>query len=187
MTAFAFIAAPPWFARAAMRQASQPWRWLCAQVVNRSGKYCKISRMMPTRSMATIYQFGPFRLDLDAGILFRGAEPTLLGQRAVALLRVLLGAAGNAGFQGGADRGRLAGACGRGQQPDGPDCRVAPGLCGKRRRRATGSRPCRAAAIAMSGRRSRPAIRTPKAAATSIAGAASAGQAVASPCCRFRI
>jgi TolB-like protein/Tfp pilus assembly protein PilF len=40
--------------------------------------------------MATIYQFGPFRLDADAGILFLGAEPTMLGQRAVALLRVLL-------------------------------------------------------------------------------------------------
>lgn len=40
--------------------------------------------------MATTYQFGPFRLDPDAGILFCGAEPTMLGQRAVALLRVLL-------------------------------------------------------------------------------------------------
>lgn len=40
--------------------------------------------------MATICQFGPFCLDPDAGILFRGAEPTMLGQRAVALLRVLL-------------------------------------------------------------------------------------------------
>jgi DNA-binding winged helix-turn-helix (wHTH) protein len=40
--------------------------------------------------MATICQFGPFRLDPDAGILFRGAEPTMLGQRAIALLRVLL-------------------------------------------------------------------------------------------------
>jgi TolB-like protein/Tfp pilus assembly protein PilF len=40
--------------------------------------------------MATICHFGPFRLDPDAGILFLGAEPTMLGQRAVALLRVLL-------------------------------------------------------------------------------------------------
>jgi DNA-binding winged helix-turn-helix (wHTH) protein len=46
--------------------------------------------MMPTPSMATIYQFGPFRLDPGTGILFRGPEPTLLGQRAVALLQVLL-------------------------------------------------------------------------------------------------
>ena len=36
------------------------------------------------------YQFGPFRLDPKAGILYRGAEPTMLGQRAVALLRLLL-------------------------------------------------------------------------------------------------
>jgi TolB-like protein/tetratricopeptide (TPR) repeat protein len=40
--------------------------------------------------MATIHTFGPFRLDADAGMLFHGAEPTVLGQRAVALLRVLL-------------------------------------------------------------------------------------------------
>jgi TolB-like protein len=44
--------------------------------------------------MATIYEFGPFRLDGDAGILFRGAEPIVLGQRAVALLRLLLQRAG---------------------------------------------------------------------------------------------
>lgn len=37
-----------------------------------------------------IYQFGPFRLDGDAGILFRDDEPALLGQRPVALLRRLL-------------------------------------------------------------------------------------------------
>src|SRR6187399_30896 len=41
-----------------------------------------------------LYQFGPFRLDPEAGILYRGAEPTLLGQRAVALLRRLLENAG---------------------------------------------------------------------------------------------
>jgi len=40
------------------------------------------------------YQFGPFRLDPEAGILYRGAEPTMLGQRAVALLRRLLENAG---------------------------------------------------------------------------------------------
>jgi TolB-like protein len=44
--------------------------------------------------MATIHSFGPFRLDTDAEILFRGAEPTVLGQRAVALLRLLLERAG---------------------------------------------------------------------------------------------
>jgi TolB-like protein len=36
------------------------------------------------------YEFGPFRLDTDAEILFRGAQPIVLGQRAVALLRLLL-------------------------------------------------------------------------------------------------
>jgi DNA-binding winged helix-turn-helix (wHTH) protein len=40
--------------------------------------------------MTAIYEFGPFRLDLTAGILFRGAEPLAVGQRAVARLRVLL-------------------------------------------------------------------------------------------------
>jgi class 3 adenylate cyclase/predicted ATPase len=37
-----------------------------------------------------IYAFGPFRLDTKAGILFRGADPVALGQRAIALLRVLV-------------------------------------------------------------------------------------------------
>src|SRR3954471_13905165 len=41
-----------------------------------------------------LYQFGPFRLDPKAGILYHGAEPTMLGQRAVVLLRVLLQNAG---------------------------------------------------------------------------------------------
>src|SRR5262245_54973364 len=40
--------------------------------------------------MATIYILGQFRLDAEASILFRGAEPVLLGQRAVALLRALV-------------------------------------------------------------------------------------------------
>lgn len=44
--------------------------------------------------MATIHKFGPFRLDADAEILFHGAEPTALGKRAVALLRMLLERAG---------------------------------------------------------------------------------------------
>src|ERR1044071_6964922 len=41
-----------------------------------------------------LYRFGPFRLDPEAGILYRGTEPTMLGQRAVALLRRLLENAG---------------------------------------------------------------------------------------------
>jgi TolB-like protein len=41
-----------------------------------------------------IYEFGPYRLDSVAEILFRGTEPIALGQRAVALLRLLLERAG---------------------------------------------------------------------------------------------
>src|SRR5690242_609904 len=44
--------------------------------------------------MVTAYEFGPFRLDADAEILFRDARPIVLGQRAVGLLRVLLDRAG---------------------------------------------------------------------------------------------
>ena len=44
--------------------------------------------------MAPIYEFGPFRLETDAEMLFRDAEPIVLGRRAVALLRVLLERAG---------------------------------------------------------------------------------------------
>ena len=38
----------------------------------------------------SLYQFGPFHLDPVAGILYRGADPIMLGQRAVALMRRLL-------------------------------------------------------------------------------------------------
>ena len=44
--------------------------------------------------MPTSLSFGPFRLDTDTGILFHGVEPTPLGQRAVALLALLLERAG---------------------------------------------------------------------------------------------
>jgi TolB-like protein/DNA-binding SARP family transcriptional activator len=44
--------------------------------------------------MAMILEFGPFRLDADARILFHGAEPTALGQRAVLLLALLVRRAG---------------------------------------------------------------------------------------------
>src|SRR5271154_488734 len=46
--------------------------------------------MVPTWPMSTIHQFGPYRLDPDAKILFRESEPMALGQRAVALLALLL-------------------------------------------------------------------------------------------------
>ena len=44
--------------------------------------------------MVILYELGPFRLDGEANILFRGAEPVALGQRAVALLKVLVNRAG---------------------------------------------------------------------------------------------
>lgn len=40
--------------------------------------------------MAIIYVLGPFRLDSEAEMLFRGAEPVALGKRAVAVLRALV-------------------------------------------------------------------------------------------------
>src|SRR5262249_31447095 len=40
--------------------------------------------------MASTYILGPFRLDAEAKILFRGAEPVVLGKRAVALLHALV-------------------------------------------------------------------------------------------------
>src|SRR5262249_10535053 len=40
--------------------------------------------------MAGSYAFGPYRLDISAEILFRGAEPLPVGRRAVALLRTLI-------------------------------------------------------------------------------------------------
>jgi len=44
--------------------------------------------------MPTTYAFGPFRLDTAAEILYRGTEPVGVGQRAVALLGVLVERAG---------------------------------------------------------------------------------------------
>jgi DNA-binding winged helix-turn-helix (wHTH) protein len=38
----------------------------------------------------TIYAFGPFRLETQDNLLFRGSEPLALGRRAVALLRALV-------------------------------------------------------------------------------------------------
>lgn len=43
-----------------------------------------------TVTMSGTYKFEQFALDAEAGILFRGGEPTLLGRRAVALLHLLL-------------------------------------------------------------------------------------------------
>jgi TolB-like protein len=38
----------------------------------------------------SVRTFGPFRLDVDAGVLFRGTEPVALGRRGVALLSALV-------------------------------------------------------------------------------------------------
>jgi DNA-binding winged helix-turn-helix (wHTH) protein len=45
--------------------------------------------------MTAVYALGPFRLDVAAGILFRGTEPVALGQRAIALLQILVEGGGN--------------------------------------------------------------------------------------------
>jgi class 3 adenylate cyclase len=50
----------------------------------------KSSRKRSKPAMSTMHTFGPFRLDAETQMLFRGAEPVALGQRAVALLRVLV-------------------------------------------------------------------------------------------------
>lgn len=50
----------------------------------------KKSQTVSPSGMATSLTFGPFRLDIGAGVLFHGVEPTPLGQRAVALLALLL-------------------------------------------------------------------------------------------------
>ncbi|MBR0874720.1 winged helix-turn-helix domain-containing protein [Bradyrhizobium tropiciagri] len=44
--------------------------------------------------MAAIHQFGPYRLDAEAEMLFRESEPVALGRRAVMLLRLLVEQAG---------------------------------------------------------------------------------------------
>jgi len=44
--------------------------------------------------MATIHEFGPYRLDAEAEMLFRESEPVPLGRRAVMLLRLLVERAG---------------------------------------------------------------------------------------------
>lgn len=50
---------------------------------------------MDRRTPSAQYEFGSFRLDVGATMLFRRGEPALLGGRAVALLRLLLERAGS--------------------------------------------------------------------------------------------
>jgi DNA-binding winged helix-turn-helix (wHTH) protein len=40
--------------------------------------------------MGTVYVLGPFRLDVQSDLLWRGTEPVALGHRAIALLRALV-------------------------------------------------------------------------------------------------
>src|SRR6185503_2191450 len=50
--------------------------------------------MILTRPMAQAHPLGSFRIDADSQSLLRGAEPSKLGRRAVAVLRILLQRAG---------------------------------------------------------------------------------------------
>jgi TolB-like protein/tetratricopeptide (TPR) repeat protein len=65
-----------------------------AWVVKLPRKSCKMFPNGGDTSVVKRYEFGPFRLDMDAEMLFSGARPIVLGQRAVALLRLLLERAG---------------------------------------------------------------------------------------------
>ena len=82
--------------------------------------------------MATTHAFGPFRLDVDAEILFRGSEPLPVGKRAVAVLRVLVDRAGAP-----VSKDTLIDAAWSGlavEESNLPDCGTAPGAwCGARR------------------------------------------------------
>src|ERR1700739_312563 len=40
--------------------------------------------------MGTVYALGPFRLDVQSDLLWRGSEPVALGRRAIALLRAVV-------------------------------------------------------------------------------------------------
>ena len=79
--------------------------------------------------MTAIYAFGPFRLDVAAGILFRGAEPVALGQRAVALFQILVERAGMP-----ISKDRLIESAWPGLAISCSDCGTAAGLCGEARR-----------------------------------------------------
>jgi DNA-binding winged helix-turn-helix (wHTH) protein len=50
----------------------------------------RFENVLETGQRMATHSFGPFRLDAETEILFRGNEPTNAGQRAVTLLRVLV-------------------------------------------------------------------------------------------------
>jgi hypothetical protein len=97
------------------------------------------------------YQFGQFRLDPEAGILYRGTEPTMLGQRAVAMLRLLLE---NAGIPVSKDSLVEAGWGGLAVADNNLTVQIAAlrRVLAERRVPRAGSRRCRGEATDMSGR-----------------------------------
>ena len=71
--------------------------------------------------MATTYEFGPFRLDADAEMLFRDARADRAGPARGRSAAAAAGARRRARLQGCTDRSRVAGTGRRGQQSDRPD------------------------------------------------------------------
>src|SRR5262249_13315787 len=59
-----------------------------------SAKSFQKSSEWECRAIPANYAFGPFRLDVQGEVLFRGTEPVALSHRAVALLRILIERAG---------------------------------------------------------------------------------------------
>ena len=88
MIAFADI----WFSAVRMRASKTCANSPSADAKGRenSPKLLQNIAEMDRQPPSTIYKFGPFALDIEAGLLLRGVKPTLLGQRAIALLRLLL-------------------------------------------------------------------------------------------------
>src|SRR4051812_18230577 len=98
------------------------------------------------------YRFGPFKLDAQAGILFLEDEPTMIGQRAVTLLRQLLRRAGAP-----VSKEALISKAWPGLAIEDSNLTVQVAALRRTLARAggqVGSKHCRGAAIAMSGRQS---------------------------------
>jgi TolB-like protein/tetratricopeptide (TPR) repeat protein len=76
-----------------VRRAKTAGHRLDPSATNVVKNFLKSSKMLQVEvvvSMDTVYEFGPFRLDISAEILFRDADPMPVGRRAVAVLRALL-------------------------------------------------------------------------------------------------
>ena len=104
-------------------------------VLKRIGRSFRNASELPMVDFVMIYALGPFRLDTRDNLLFRGREPLALGRRAIALLRALVRTARRIGYEGRADRSRVARPGGRGEQPHGSDRIVAQGVGRGSRRR----------------------------------------------------